>query len=1154
MARYALVIGIADYTAGCFRSLETPVKNANAIADILDRHGDFNQVKRLPFRREAGQKDLGKVIRKPLPKTTLERELRQFLDDAEGSDVLLYYSGHGFTKIDTTCQKPVGGYLAPSDCQVKLDADRRVIAEENGISLSHGLNQLIQQHQFSSLVVILDCCNAGAFLESALVRQEVTQFGFQRDYYLITACRASSKAYEGEDHSLLTQAVLKGLAPDNALPESGRISGDRLFDVIGNELRNSRQEPIRMGWGRMITLVKHAQIPERSERAPAFNSGNPYMGLKPFEREQAEYFFGREQTVRSLLDRLDRHRFLAAIGPSGCGKSSLVRAGLLPELERDRIPGSAHWQIEIITPGQYPLQALAKALDRPASTDKPILLFVDQFEELFTLCDDEQEQRCFIKRLDQETSDPTNQNRIIVAMRGDFLDRCGKFQESADLINSAAPTTYMVTPLTETKRIAELEESIMAPATLHGVSFEPGLVARIVDDAVDRPGAMPLLQYTLTQLWEQCISPDGISHLLTLQGYTEIGEVKGALQSWASQFYCNLSHPDQTFVREMVSELVQISDDGEVTRRRASRERLRQIAASPEQLDRIIGRLVYQRLLVTDDQTVEVAHEALLSESKLIRGWIEENRDSIRLQQRLDVYRREWEEQNCAEAYLLGTGRLAAIEDWIANKQPRLIAADRAFIEQSCKRRDRALQAKQRKERQRWMLAAGLLATITLASLGIADQARKLAVASDESKIQTLVSLAKNQFDNQQQLESLVTSIQAFEFLQRSPMSIDKNQQYDNELKLIISKIHERNRWEAHSEGVIGLSFNPRINSFSSQEIAIASSSRGGIVKLWTIQGKLVRTLEDESTAIWNIRFSHDGKLLAGTAADGKVRLWDLDKSTPAKKISGHSKAFGIDFSPDGQMLASSGSNGKLLVWDLQADSWQTPIYTLQADRFIRSTDRDRPYQIYAIDYHPIDKNLIAYGGGDKSYDVWVWDQTSTQPQSIGQHQSSINCVRFSPDGSKLTTCSQSGVIKIWAFPPQENPIAEIQASQLPIYDLQFSPDGNFLASVAEDGNIRLWELEKIIHTYKMNQEVIMQTQASLVFSGHAGPVNGVDTTFFLKDKTSPINNRLIVISGGLDKSIRLWEKENIVLPETACSILQDYLSINSQIKSSCPG
>ncbi len=1059
------------------------------------------------------------------PKETLERELRQFLDDADGGDVLIYYSGHGFTKLDTTSQKPVGGYLAPSDCRVKLDAAGQVIAEENGISLSHGLNKLIQQHHFSSLVVILDCCNAGAFLESAMVRQEVTQFGFQRDYYLITACRSSSKAYEGEEHSLLTHAVLKGLAPENASPSSGRISGDRLFDVIGNELRNSRQEPIHMGWGRLITLVKYAQIPEPSNISTTFNPANPYMGLKPFEREQADYFFGREQAVRALLDRLDQNRFLAVIGPSGCGKSSLVRAGLLSELEEDRIPGSRDWQVKIITPGQYPLQVLGNTLDQVSATDKPILLFVDQFEELFTLCSDEEEQRRFIKRLDQETNDPDKQTRIIVAMRGDFLDRCAKFQESADLINSAAPTTYMVIPLTEAKLVAELEEAITGPAALHGVSFEQGLVARIVDDVINQPGAMPLLQYALTQLWENCISPSGLSRSLTMQSYIEIDGVKGALQGWATQFYTNLSCEDQTFVREMFGELVQIGDGGEATRRRAHRERLRAIAASQEQLDRIIGRLVYQRLLVTDDKTVEVAHEALLSESKLIQRWIEENRDSIRLRQRLEVYRCEWEERDRSENYLLGVGRLAAIDEWIANKHPRLMSVDQEFIEKSRGKRDRDQQEKQRKERQRWMLAAGLLATIAFASVGFAHLQRKNAIASREGEVKILVRLAKNQSENHQQLESLVTSIQALEFLRHLPIHTDKKQEYTDKVKMIIAKVRERNRFEKQESRLYGLSIHPSFGKIKdnmlSDSVAIVSGDSKGEIKFWNIYGKIIEELS-QPKAVWNVRFSHDGTLIAFSGFDGVIRLWDVHLKTFQDDLDGHQggltdrkSSYSLSFNHKDNLLASSGFDGTVKLWELSNRTKASD--SLEASSYLDPQYQNEIFAIYGVDIHPQDDHIIAYGGGGDNQ-VRIWNRKLISPPFIlprSEAKDFISYVRFSTDGSILAACSNDGMIRLWDSRNNFNLLAEIDVSRhQSVLHCAFDREDKsfYLASANRDGTITIWNLNNVLQAYKRNLQPI--NEAEIVMEGHDAAVTRLEF--------SPDNK--FIVSASDDGTIRVWD------------------------------
>lgn len=1186
MTRYALIIGIAEYT-GSFKSLETPVQNANAIADILDQYGDFDQVKRLPFRREAGQKDLGRVIRKPLPSEDLVRELQQFLQDADGSDVLIYYSGHGFTKLDPLSHTPEG-YLASSDCQVELDVAGQIRTEKNGISL-FGLNALINQHTFSSLVVILDCCNSGAFLESSMVRRDVTAFGYQRDYYLITACRSSSKAYEGEEYSLLTAAVLKGLSPGNASPASGRISGDRLFDVIGNELRNSRQEPIRLGWGRLITLVRYLQAPESAESVVhPFNAANPYMGLKPFEREQAAYFFGREQVVRALLDRLAINRFLAVIGPSGCGKSSLVKAGLLVELESDRIPGSSEWQVEIITPGQYPLQALTNALERHHSDDKPVVLFVDQFEELFTLCLNEEEQRAFIKRLNEETNDPAKQTRIIVAMRGDFLDRCAKFQEAADLINSTAPTTYMVIPLTEAKLVGELEDSITCPAALHGVSFEDGLVSRIRDDVINQPGAMPLLQYALLQLWESCISPDGASRLLTIQSYDAIEGVKGALQRWADQFYNNLSSTDQTFVQEMISELVQIGDGGEVTRRRAAWERLRAIASSQEQLDRIIGRLVYQRLLVADDKTVEVAHEALLSESKLIQGWIEENRENIRLQQRLEIYRREWEERDRSENYLLDAGRLAAIDEWMEKKQPRLMSVDQEFIERSREKRDRLFQAQLEQERRlreaaeaatlseiekkleaearaeaeaekvkesvarvraerqrgRITIVAGVLAIFSL-GFGLLAQLKQGQIAEEQAqKSRTLISGAQQLFITHNNLEALIACVEtlkAFQVMGRS------NLRELQDIRELMSKIYERNRVVRHQGSVNEIAFSPNGK-------LLASAGFDHIINVWDIENNTTvfsKKAHDLEEAIMALRFSRNGKFLASASRDKTIKVWNMEGSE-VRNLTHEDEVFDVSFDAETEKLAASGKGNVISVWDSGSNKPRTLMI---------GTHFDQDSSIYGVDFHPT-KQSVLVSTGFKGYDIAIWDlnQVDSKPKLIGKNEFRVFSVRFSQDGTMIVSCDDGGAIKIWKSSGEL--IGSVIDGEIGMIYAEFSPDGQLVAAVNNSGKVKIWSVSEIVEKRNQNtdktQKPLYQLEAS----------SGVMTRvkFMSNQSRSPTKTQTLA-SAGDDGIIRIWQigseellsLKNRTLNDlllVGCKILIEYreadLEISNRIKKTC--
>jgi hypothetical protein len=199
-----------------------------------------------------------------------------------------------------------------------------------------------------------------------------------------------------EERSLFTEGLLKGLASENA-GRSRRVSGDRLFDYISDELKGWEQEPICMGWGGSITIVTYPPEQTTPEETVAFNRENPYRGLCAFETEQEKYFCGREQAVRALLDPLSNNRFLAVIGASGCGKSSLVKAGLLPQLRRDRLEGSSQWVIESFTPGKYPLGRLADILERRQRQNQPFVLFIDQFEEIFTLCEDEAQRQNFIR-------------------------------------------------------------------------------------------------------------------------------------------------------------------------------------------------------------------------------------------------------------------------------------------------------------------------------------------------------------------------------------------------------------------------------------------------------------------------------------------------------------------------------------------------------------------------------------------------------------------------------------------------------------------------------------------------------------------------------------------------------------------------------------
>ena len=265
MARYALVIGIAEYVSPSLPRLSKTTNDAEAIAQLLEQYGDFQSVQRLPQRWNKDRNGYEMAASK-VTGAQLGQDLRNFLlEQAANNEALIYFSGHGFITSDGLGQKK--GYLATSDSQIEVAANQ-IVEQKFSISLD-SLNQLIRDSQLSSLVVLLDCCHSGYFLERQLVEQTLTAFSSQRDYCLITACRGFERAgvIKSEEYSIFTGAVLKGLAPEN-VGNSRRISSDRLFDFVSDELRGSIQEPIRMGWGRSITLVTYPRASEAPVSTP----------------------------------------------------------------------------------------------------------------------------------------------------------------------------------------------------------------------------------------------------------------------------------------------------------------------------------------------------------------------------------------------------------------------------------------------------------------------------------------------------------------------------------------------------------------------------------------------------------------------------------------------------------------------------------------------------------------------------------------------------------------------------------------------------------------------------------------------------------------------------------------------------------------------
>jgi DNA-binding SARP family transcriptional activator/ABC-type glycerol-3-phosphate transport system substrate-binding protein/tRNA A-37 threonylcarbamoyl transferase component Bud32 len=538
---------------------------------------------------------------------------------------------------------------------------------------------------------------------------------------------------------VLAQA-LTGRQPDDVQHAAAEMAGP-IGDVI---LKATSAEP-QDRYPDVETFVVAVRAAMGAQVAPVESAlaalVNPYKGLHPFEESDAADFFGRERVVERLIARLGTSgtggRFVALVGPSGSGKSSVVKAGLLPALRHGALSGSADWFVVEISPGRHPYEELEAGLLRvavnpPASLleqltggdggirrsvrralpeRSQLLLIVDQFEELFTQAPPATTQ-AFLDALAAAVADPRVGLRVVATLRADFYDRPLGHRAIGELLRRG---TEVITPMSP----EELERAINGPTERLGVRFEPGLVAEIVADVSDRPAALPLLQFALTELFDQ--RPGAIIHLAS---YRELGGVSGALIRRAEALYSGFDDPARQAARQVLLRLVTLGEAGDDVRRRVLRQELTALGdPAVEVVLDAFGRhrlLSFDRDPVTRGPTVEIAHEALLTEWGRLREWIDDSRDDVRQERRLATAAAEWQAADQEPAYLLRDARLDQAAAWAAGTDLSLGPGERAFLDSSIAQRDAEVAAeRERGRREEWLRRRTKQRTRQLVGAGI---------------------------------------------------------------------------------------------------------------------------------------------------------------------------------------------------------------------------------------------------------------------------------------------------------------------------------------------------------------------------------------------------------------------------------------------------
>ncbi len=470
----------------------------------------------------------------------------------------------------------------------------------------------------------------------------------------------------------------------------------------------------------------------------------PFRGLAPFDAAHAEYFFGRERLVAELIARLVGSPLLAVVGPSGSGKSSAVRAGLLPALAEGVVPGSQAWRRAVMRPGARPLAELSRALARAvpeAAHEDPapwiadaldrlpagerLVLLIDQFEEAFVACRDPAEREAFFDALVEGAGESDKRLVVVLAIRADFYGRCAEHAELSTLVSA---NQLLVGPM----RRDELRRAIELPARAAGLRVEPHLVSALVGNVASEPGGLPLLSAALLELWQR---RDG--RTLRYIAYEQSGGVERAVARLAEGAYQRLGEAEQRRARPILMRLAGADEEEaeSFVRRRVPLDEL-ELEHDPDGA-RALAVLTEARLLTADEGTVEVAHEALLSEWPRLRSWLEADAEGRRLHQHLIAAAREWRDSERDQAELYRGARLAAALDWAAEHDPELNELEREFLDESRTASEREAERQRRANRRLRTLLAGvgvlLAAAVVAGVIAISERGSARSAATAEA-------------------------------------------------------------------------------------------------------------------------------------------------------------------------------------------------------------------------------------------------------------------------------------------------------------------------------------------------------------------------------------------------------------------------------------
>jgi len=823
-----------------------------------------------------------------------------------------------------------------------------------------------------------------------------------------------------------------------------------------------------------IAVIRSARRPgEAIGRSSDAAATCPYKGLVPFEPEDADAFFGREHLVAEIVTRSIGTGVLGVVGPSGSGKSSVVRAGLIPALRDGVLPESEDWCIALMRPGDHPLGELRRrllALGLPGSDgDDPLgpalgaldgrhlVLVVDQFEEAFTACEREEEREAFLAALVGLADG--GRGSAVLAMRADLL---GHVAAHPPLARTLASSQVLVGPMTA----EELGRAVELPARRTGLRVEPGLVDALVADVLGEPGALPLLSTCLLDLW---VRRSG--RTLTLAAYREIGGVRSAVARLAEDAFADLAPAEQAAARTVLLRLTGPGRGPGVVRRRAP---LAEFDRERAEVGAAIRTLTDRRLLTAGEDTLEVAHEALLREWPRLRGWLEEDAEGRRLHRHLISAARDWDERGRHPDDLYRGPRLAAALEWAGARDADLNALERTFLDAGREASEEDAARQRRTNRRLRALLAGATAFLVISTLagGIAlserSRARREATAAEARRIgaqalteETLdrsLLLARTAVEIDDSVETRSTLLAS---LERSPQAVgivrgDGDRLLDvalspdgrtlalgdNDGTVTLWDLERGERLDATitaPSSVFALGFSPDGRYLVTG--SDVSGARNNVV-LWDVETfREVSGLRTDFS-IASLAFVDGGRVLAVSDPGGGISLFHLRRHVSLGEPWRPHEGFMIDaaVSPDRTRVVTSSDEGETVLWDLRT---RERLATLEG--------------ISRVAFSP-DGTTIALGADDEGGEVRLWDPAMGRAVPLGRHTAPVTNLAFSPDGSLLASASDDRTVKVWDVRGSEE-IETLRGHAGRVIGLAWAPDGATLYTSSLDATAIAWDI-----------------------------------------------------------------------------------------------